>query len=254
MKIIFFILLIFVCNSLAAQNFTFLDNGKIEFEKTVNIFGVIRQQIGKNPNEIMIKAVEEYKKTHPQFRKLKSNLIFNGGKSLYTPVSNDIDEKIIDLDNPIASQMNIVYNNLNTNETVMEKTIFGETYLIKDSLRKIKWKITDETREIAGYNCRRANGIMLDSIYVVAFYTNEIPLSIGPESFTGLPGMILGVAIPYENLTWFATKISGINANQSIITPPQKGKTFTFGQIKSVIEKTIENSPYKDYLIKGFLL
>ncbi len=57
---------------------------------------------------------------------------------------------------------------------------------MQDSTRKITWKITDEMREIAGFSCRRANAIMLDSIYVVAFYTDQIPVSGGPESFSGL--------------------------------------------------------------------
>jgi GLPGLI family protein len=48
---------------------------------------------------------------------------------------------------------------------------------------------------IAGFNCRRANAMIMDSIYVVAFYTDEILTTGGPESFSGLPGMILGVAL-----------------------------------------------------------
>ncbi len=47
----------------------------------------------------------------------------------------------------------------------------------------------------------------MDSIYVVAFYTDEILTTGGPESFTGLPGMILGIAIPHEHVSWFATKV-----------------------------------------------
>src|SRR6185437_10397918 len=101
-----------------------------------------------------------------------------------------------------------------------QKTIFDQPFLVKDSLRKIKWKITDENREIAGYNCRRANGLMMDSIYVVAFYTDKIPVSGGPESFSGLPGMILEVALPHENVIWRATKVTEAEIPQGAITPP----------------------------------
>jgi GLPGLI family protein len=45
--------------------------------------------------------------------------------------------------------------------------IVGEKIIVQDSMKRIKWKITDEYREIAGYNCRRANGITPDSIYVI---------------------------------------------------------------------------------------
>ncbi|MGZ3819475.1 MAG: GLPGLI family protein, partial [Mucilaginibacter sp.] len=102
--------------------------------------------------------------------------------------------------------------------------LFEEVFLVNDSTRKIKWKITDETREIAGYTCRRANAIMLDSIYVVAFYTTNIPVSGGPESFSGLPGMILGVALPHENVAWFATKVNDMTLAPGVVAPPKKGK------------------------------
>ena len=45
---------------------------------------------------------------------------------------------------------------------------------------EIKWKFTDEYRNILGYDCRRVNGIMQDSVYIVAFYTPQIPVSGGP--------------------------------------------------------------------------
>ena len=97
-----------------------------------------------------------------------------------------------------------------TQTSITQKNVYDDLYLVKDSLRKIDWKITDETREIAGYECRRANAIVLDSVYVVAYYTIQIPFSGGPESFTGLPGTILGLALPHENMTWFATKVTEI--------------------------------------------
>ena len=91
-----------------------------------------------------------------------------------------------------------------------QKTVFEQTFLVEDTLRRIKWKITDETRPIAGFNCRRANALIMDSICVVAFYTDEILTTGGPESFSGLPGMILGIALPHEHITWFATKVEDL--------------------------------------------
>ena len=125
---------------------------------------------------------------------------------------------------PFATQNNTIYSDLETKTGVFQKKVFDELFLVKDSTRKIKWKMTDETREIAGYNCRRANAIMMDSIYVVAFYTADIPLSGGPESFNGLPGMILGVALPHENIAWFATKVTDMTLAPNVVVPPKKGK------------------------------
>jgi GLPGLI family protein len=64
----------------------------------------------------------------------------------------------------------------------------------------------------------------MDSIYVVAFYTDEILAEGGPESFTGLPGMILGISLPHEHVSWFATKVEAVNVTEAQVTPPVKGK------------------------------
>ncbi len=67
--------------------------------------------------------------------------------------------------------------------------------------------MNDEIRTIAGFECHKAVARICDSVYIVAFYTDEITLSGGPESFHGLPGMILGLAVPRLYTTWFATKV-----------------------------------------------
>ena len=50
-------------------------------------------------------------------------------------------------------------------------------------LEKIEWKITNDERVIAGLDCRKAVGRIMDSVYVIAFYSEQILVSGGPESF-----------------------------------------------------------------------
>ena len=68
--------------------------------------------------------------------------------------------------------------------------------LTDDTARKVQWRLSDETRTIAGFECRKAVGIFDDSIAVFAFYTDEILINGGPESINGLPVMILGLGMP----------------------------------------------------------
>ena len=42
---------------------------------------------------------------------------------------------------------------------------------------------------------------------MIAWYADDILTKGGPESFNGLPGMILGVAIPHEHITIFAQQV-----------------------------------------------
>jgi len=67
----------------------------------------------------------------------------------------------------------------------------GKAYLMKDSLKNIKWKITKEKVQISGFDTYKATGVMNDSIPVTAWYTPKINIKDGPDRIWGLPGLIL---------------------------------------------------------------
>lgn len=117
-----------------------------------------------------------------------------------------------------------IYTDFVTEEQISLKSIFEKTYLLTDSINHFQWKLTNDFREIAGFNCRRATTIIMDSVFVVAFYTNEIIAQGGPESFTGLPGTILGLVINRLHTTWYATKVSVVDVDPSKLIPPSDPK------------------------------
>ena len=92
----------------------------------------------------------------------------------------------------------------------------------------------------------------MDSIYVVAFYTEKIPLSVGPESFNGLPGMILGVALPREHITWFATEVKDVAVTEQQIKAPSKGKPVDrTGLMKVLKDATKDWGNYAQDILKA---
>ncbi|NII84151.1 MULTISPECIES: GLPGLI family protein [unclassified Pedobacter] len=242
LKYIVLFAVIFISNDLFAQNIHFIKNGVIEFEKKSNIYAIIKKKINKDNESYMVPAFDQYKKNNPQFKVAKSILSFNSDKSLYKWPAVDetlnpswaARDALVDLKNTIATDYT-------ANTSISQKAVYEDTYLVKDSLRKINWKITDETREIAGYECRRANAIIMDSIYVVAYYSNQIAVSGGPESFTGLPGMILGLALPHQNITWFATKVTEVTVPEKDLTPPTKGKPIDNKGLTQKITSALKN-------------
>ena len=240
-KLTFIIALFFIGETAFAQNAHFTNSGTISYEKSVNTFAIIKRLYGDRLTEGFIsQAYEQYKKTQPQFKVLKSTLAFDNDKTLFTPLPPETASANF-FNIPTADQNNTVYTDLGMHAVTEQKTVFEETFLVKDSVRKIKWKINDETREIAGYTCRRANGLMMDSIYVVAFFANQIPIPGGPESFGGLPGMILEVALPHENLIWRATKVIEAAGPEVSITPPKKGKVVNNKQLFDVLKDVFKN-------------
>jgi GLPGLI family protein len=215
------------------QTTIFLSEGKIEFEKKINLYAQLENDDSWS---------ELQKKTMPQFKTSYFDLLFTSERTLYKPGRENPDNNKL-WQQP--AEDNTVYNELDNAKTISQKKVYEQLFLVQDSLRKIKWKITDESRTIAGFNCRRANAVIMDSIYVVAFYTDEIIPSGGPESFTGLPGMILGVALPHQHLTWFATKVQAVKVSEADLQIPQKGKKTTNAALKQTLVESLKDMDKK---------
>lgn len=218
--LLFVILLLCRSQAARAQQTGLVTCGTVEYTKTINMYALLKPG-RNNVNEL---AFEQYKQQQPQFARLYSKLSFNNQETLFTPLkSGSLSGGFFEIPQ-IALQNSTVFMDHDNHTFVSQKTIYDATYLVKDSIRKIRWKLTEELRDIAGYSCRRANGITRDSLYVVAFYTDQIPVSGGPEAFAGLPGMILQVALPHEHINWIASKVTVGPVPATAVRAPKKGK------------------------------
>jgi GLPGLI family protein len=223
MKKAIIILFIFGSMLTEAQSIpTVLHRGTIQFERKMNMYAQL-DEMGKSGNKPWLDRMREQ---IDKYKIDKFEMQFTKEESLYQPVKDGIMELKARWIN-IPSERNIVYQNYQQNKVISQKEIYDKTILINDSLPKQTWKLKEEFRNIAGYNCRRAETIIMDSIWVVAFYTDAIIAPGGPESFNGLPGMILGVVMPRLNVTYFATDVKAYTDSRREISPPTKGKTYT---------------------------
>ena len=207
--------------SLPALSQQFISQGRITYERRVNQWANIQGELA-----------EQFRKSLPQYRTDLFSLSLAGDQSLYQPVT-EVKKNFFNA--PGAD--NIVYSNFSEDTYIAKKNIFEKTFLIRDSVPKIQWKIKDDFREIAGFNCRRATAILFDSVFVVAFYTDEITLPGGPEGFNGLPGTILGLVINRLHTTWYATKVE-IEDKDKII-PPTKGTPVSQAEVIQQLRKSL---------------
>ncbi|MDP1726661.1 MAG: GLPGLI family protein [Bacteroidota bacterium] len=205
-------------------------SGKITFEKKENLH--------KQFTEVN-SWTEEMLKRLPKYRTDLFQLSFNTHKSLYLLTQED--------ESPFSNWWkvaanNSVLNHFDTKQYIAEKTIYERKYRIEDSLPQLQWKLLGEYRDIAGYNCRKASTIIMDSLYIIAFYTDEIPISGGPESFNGLPGMILGIVVPRLNLTYFATKVeTQLLPETEFVIKATKSKKTDFKSYKDELNKAVKD-------------
>ncbi|MGH1517648.1 GLPGLI family protein [Chryseobacterium sp. JK1] len=108
-------------------------------------------------------------------------------------------------------------------------------YFIHDNVPAAVWSIDDKsTKKILGYECIKATTIFRGSL-ITAYFTKEIPYSVGPFKFFGLPGAILYVRADGKNYDiWKAVKID-IDDKTKIDYNPQF-ENFTKIQVKDFIK------------------
>lgn len=224
------VLLIGIATSSIVSAQQFIKKASVEYEVKANI----KKTMGNNGWDEMLKdAMGQFKIAYYSFT-------FSDNKSIYKFDHWQPGLKIPDFIKKNDEENQWFFDHSN-NLFAMQKMIVGTNFIVADSIPKIAWKITNESMVIAGFNCRKAVGIIQDSVYVFAFYTDEIMISGGPCSINGLPGLIMGMTIPRMYTSWIATKISLNGVPVKDIKAPESKKPFTFGSLQSTItERTKE--------------
>jgi GLPGLI family protein len=231
MKKYLLILVTFTALSAGAQT-NFLQNVKVEYEKVVYMRQMIKELWGAE-------SFERWGASIPQTATYYYDFVGNADGSIYKMGKEGDGAKGWWSD--MFGSKNIVYTDLKNKKYTSQKPVFEETFLVEDSLLKIKWKITPDTRTIAGFDCRKAVGILNDSVAIFAFYTDEIMVSGGPESIQGLPGLILGMGVPRLHATWFATKVEVNSSSINSFSPAKKAKKVTYHSMISEIYRVLKN-------------
>ncbi len=246
-KKIIYICSICLSSSVLNAQTQFFPSVKIEFEKTTSVRQLMKElQEGSS-------WFEQMKDRYPV--SILNYYEFTGdtSKSIFKPIKEQPEDPR-SWYRPVGDK-NIVYTDYQKGISISQKPVFEETFLVEDSLLKIKWKITNDTRIIAGFDCRKAIGILNDSIAIFAFYTDELLITGGPEGIQGLPGMILGMGIPRLHATWFATKVEVNDINLTKVTPATKGKKVNRTSLTNSLQTISKGwGAYGSKLIVNFII
>ncbi|HEY9362341.1 MAG TPA: GLPGLI family protein [Chitinophagaceae bacterium] len=245
MKKIFSVCILLVIAVSTKAQTRFFNTIHVEFEKTINVHAYYK--------ELEPEWFDQIKSQLPQTVINYYDFIGDQAKSIYKPGREGTVTKR-GWYRPVADQ-NVIYTDFKTGMAISQKPVFEETFLVEDSLLNIEWRITSDMRMIAGYNCRKAVGILNDTIAIFAFYSDELLVNGGPESIQGLPGMILGVGIPRLHATWFATKVEVYDVNMNAVTPATKGKKVDRKTMVEAIDKVLKTwGTYGSKMIINFLI
>ena len=153
----------------------------------------------------------------------------------------------------------IAFHNISESKKTDQRELGGKSYIIADSIKKMSWKVAGETKVILGHNCMKAttqrmqenfrmsmdNGEakrekVMDTMNIVAWFTNEIPGSFGPDTYQGqLPGTILEIDVNNGRNSFKAIEISP-KVDVAKIKEPSKGKKVTAEEFAKEREKLMQ--------------
>ncbi len=230
--------IIIICGSLIATSQ--VTSGKIIYERKTNLLKKY------SDNEDMKEWIKDKKDKFDRFQ-----LVFNDTACLFMP--DDEDDAVQSFD--WATSKNTHYQNFKTGERLSGYAIWGELQFVKDSLKYREWKMTNQERHIAGYDCRMAIWYKNDTTRIYAWYSEEIVPSIGPESFTGLPGAILGLATEDGGVVYFAKKVieEKVNNLHDLVPTPKPKHILKEEEFVAKLKKRFEGNPWGDRLIRDIL-
>lgn len=211
-----------------AQN----NEGEIVFEETVQL-------------HIEFDGPEEVKAMLPTSQSNTKKLSFNSREAVYKDVDPADNEKTIEAGSEDGGMQmkfvmmradNQLYINLGDKKTVEQRDFMGKKFLIKGESTAKQWKVTGEQKTILGYTCMKA--ILQDtSRNAAAWFTPQIPVSLGPDGLNGLPGLILEYNDTKNERTIVATKAEMKPLAADAIEQPTKGKVVTREEFERIVEE-----------------
>jgi GLPGLI family protein len=155
-------------------------------------------------------------------------------------------------------QNDVIFHDFTTGRRIEQREMLDKKFIIEDSVRKLNWKLSDETQTILGHVCHKAtaqrfgqrtqmtmeNGKMerkevSDTTSIVAWFTTDIPVSAGPEVQGQLPGLILGLDMNNGRTVYKALGLSP-KAELASIKAPTKGKKVTTEEFRTETSKMME--------------
>jgi GLPGLI family protein len=239
MKRLVLALALLFCHHIYAQT-----SGTITFEAITNL------------HKGLINPTPKFKASMPEFRTTKNILMFNEKKVVYKDLDENLSGETVTKNaegtgftKRVGPPPAYVFTNLKAKEMIQRRGISGEIYLLKDTYENFNWTITDETKTILGYVCKKATGKNDRNHDLVAWFTESIKVPSGPAWYNGLPGMILEVDVDNGFVVYKAVEFDN-NFDEKKLKAPQDGITVNRKKYNNLMA---ENQKQQEQLRKAIM-
>jgi len=246
-RTLFFIVLLVFFGAglnLSAQG---IDGGTIKYQLITKLD--FSKRLEKNPDNQRLK---DWLADLPEESVILKTLTFTTTESLYEEIITEneaVDPKVrraaffMSFGRKPRPTVEKVYLNIDKNKKVEQLSFMTRKFIVESDVEAKNWKLSTEMRKIKDYPCMSAEMIIeVDSMKIdtiVAWFTPQIPLSLGPENYTGLPGLVLAVEKNSETIL-LASSIELTAPAKDAIVKPSEGKKVTKKELDKIIEEKIK--------------
>lgn len=201
----------------------------------------------------------------PRTRKENYELKFGNNQSIWKTAEPENDDMQTSSDGGmqirmvVAGNNDVIHCNFETGKRTEKREFLDKTFIVDDSISKMKWKMTGETKSILNHNCMQATTTRIttqmrmsmddgkmerkevqDTSNIVAWFTSDIPVPAGPGEYQGqLPGLILEMDISNGRQTLKATNIADAG-DLSVIKEPTGKKHYTPEEFRKERDKMMK--------------
>ena len=253
-KILIAGLVLFTATLASAQQ----KEGKVTYERTTQV------QIRIDDNHMS----EEMRNMIPRQRKDNFDLVFGNNQSLWKPTEQDNENDASTFNSEGGGMQirmvgggsdDVLYNNFETRKRTEQRDFLDKKFIIDDSIRPLKWKMTGETKIILSHNCMKATATQIskrmqmsmdngkmerkeidDTANITAWFATDIPVAAGPAEYQGqLPGLILEMDVNNGRQVFKALVLSP-KADLTLIKEPTGKKHYTPEEFRKERDKMME--------------
>lgn len=129
----------------------------------------------------------------------------------------------------------VVYKDVANKVYLRSSNLAGKGFLVKDKLVDYQWKLSEETKTVGNYVCKKATAVYNDK-EITAWYAPSIPINDGPDEYYGLPGLI--IELTDGSITYNALSVQ--ETPDISIVKPGKGKEITKAAYQELKKERIE--------------
>jgi GLPGLI family protein len=122
---------------------------------------------------------------------------------------------------PVQAKVQKVYYDFDKKQKLEQVEFLTRIFLVESEIESIPWKLGSDKKKVLEYVCLGATAT-IDDQEIMAWFAPEIPVSLGPSIFSGLPGMILAVERNGET-AYVATSVILNPPVEPSIVKPNKG-------------------------------